>query len=151
MELRVMVAAQHDQIVDRGRPATAPMVAVMAIAPDRWDVAAGVLAMPVADHDRAPQPGRHHSSRPPDIQRLGGGVGDDPVYSGVAEQAAQQGRRDWPGPGQLAGFGAGALLQLSQRHDYRDLGPLASVGRRGTEAEHATADLCQRVSTALPG
>ncbi len=60
------------------------MPAVVAVAPDRGDVAAGVLAVPVADHYRAAQPGRHHPGSPPDIERLGRGVGDDPMHRGVA-------------------------------------------------------------------
>jgi hypothetical protein len=69
-------------------PAAAPMLAVMAVAPDRGDVAAGVLAMPVADHYRAAQPARHHPGSPPDIERLGRGVGDDPMHGGVVADNA---------------------------------------------------------------
>jgi hypothetical protein len=84
VELGVVVPAQHDQVVERGGPAAAPMPAVVAVAPDRGDVAAGVLAMPVADHYRAAQPGRHPPGRPPDIEGLGRGVGDDPMHRRVA-------------------------------------------------------------------
>jgi hypothetical protein len=63
---------------------------VMAVAPDRGDVAAGVLAMPVADHYRAAQSGRHHPGCPPDIERLGRGVGDDPMHGGVADNAPHE-------------------------------------------------------------
>jgi hypothetical protein len=41
VELGVVVPAQHDQVVERGSPAAAPMLAVMAVAPDRGDVAPG--------------------------------------------------------------------------------------------------------------
>jgi hypothetical protein len=84
VELGVVVPAQRDQVVERGGPAAAPMPAVMTVAPERGDVAAGVLAVPVADHYRAAQPGRHHPGSPPDIERLGRGVGDDPMHRGVA-------------------------------------------------------------------
>jgi hypothetical protein len=86
VELGVVVPAQHDQVVERGSTRRAPMLAVMAA--DRGDVAAGVLAMPVADHYRAAQPARHHPGSPPDIERLGRGVGDDPMHGGVVADNA---------------------------------------------------------------
>jgi hypothetical protein len=146
----VVASAEKDEVVDARRAAVRPMISMMRVAPARRSITAGEGAPAVANRDRPSKRGRHHLGVPSDVERLGGGTGDDAAHGGVTCEL----------PGGLAVDPsdvfqveptAGTPLERGDIHRHHHVGALTGNQRTLSEVEPLPADLTERVRTALGG
>jgi hypothetical protein len=74
----MVVTAEQDEIVQRGRAAVRPVSYVVGVRPLRTAIAAREGAAAVAHGEGGADPRRDDAGAPPDIERLAGGIEDDP-------------------------------------------------------------------------
>jgi hypothetical protein len=94
----VVVAAQEDAVIDRGRPVRLDRDDVVDVTPRRRAVTAVEPAATVAFGDGLADCGRPHSGGGADIQWPAVAVDDDPGDRAVVEQPRQRATADRPAP-----------------------------------------------------
>ncbi len=100
VDLIMMGATQHHQVVDVGGAAVLPLDHVVHLAPTRWSITPRMRAATVAGGDRAPDPDRDDAAGPTHIQRLTGLAQHHRDDLGITGQTAQLGRGELAAHGQ---------------------------------------------------
>jgi hypothetical protein len=107
MDRTVMTATEQDEIVQRGGAAVRPVSYVVSVRPLWTAVAAWVGTAAIADGKSGADRRWDDAGAPSDVERLGGGIEDDPHDRGVACDTPHRIGPENRSPCRLAGDGTG--------------------------------------------
>jgi hypothetical protein len=146
VELHVVVAAVHLEVLEVGRSTVDPVTLVVDVAPLGRSVAAGPRAATVAESDRLALGRTDDAGLAAEVEDLAIAIVNDPTHDRVARQPAHGARCDGPDVREVAARGARIVGHVPREgvdvDEHREL--------RGTGgAERPPCHLVQRVRTLL--
>src|SRR5215204_976374 len=148
----MVVPAEQDQIVHVSGSAIGPVDDVVGVAPVGGSGAAREGAAAIASGQRGPLAGADGAVFAADVERDGGGAGDDAGDAGVAGDAADGLCGDRPAAAEFAGWDAtlgGGAAQAVEADDHIEVGSDPVPGRQAAGVAGSAGELDQCVGHPL--